>query len=175
MKTSETKPKPPAPATRTRLAAEALVETIDGPVRIVELVGKAIPVLTRFRDGNLGFRMLREVRAVEPAAPLLEVTNQDGQIVAVGLEHVFVRSDGSEVRAGDLEIGEKLEPGWSYPSGYGIPAAPEYGSPVRGRPWQQAVVVTATRPLGEGALYGFSVNETKTYFLTFGARCRAQV
>lgn len=157
------------------MAAEALVETIDGPVRIVELVGKFIPVLTRFPGGDLGFRMLREVREIEGQAPLLELTNLDGQMVSVGLDHVFVRSDGSDVRAGDLRPGDRLEPGWSYPPGYGIPEAAEYDQAVRGQAWESAVVVAAVRSLGEGALYGFTVNETKSYFLTFGARCRAQV
>jgi len=36
------------------------------------------------------------------------------------------------------------------------------------------VVVTAIRSVGTGAQFGFSVNETKRYFLTFGAMSRAQ-
>jgi hypothetical protein len=142
-------------------------------VQVINLVGKVMPVLTRFRDGALGFRMMREIREVDPG-PLLEIVNADGQRVCVGTEHVFVRAGGGEVRAGSLAVGDRLDPGWSYPPGYTLPDAPEYGADVRGRDWDAAVVVTAVRPNGEGPLYGCSVNETKSYYLTFGARCRAQ-
>jgi len=170
---ADAKPKPPV--TLTRLSGTALVETIDGPVPVIKLVGKAMPVLTRFRDGALGFRMMREVREVEPTAAVLELVNADGQVVAVGADHVFVRSDGREVRARDLLAGDRLEQGWSYPPGYDVPVAEEYAAAVRGRAWDPAVVVAAIRPAGEGPLFGCTVNETKSFFLTFGARCRAQV
>lgn len=166
--------KPPASPTLTRLAGDALVETIDGPVELVKLVGKVMPVLTRFRDGSLGFRMMREIRQIE-IGPQIELENSDGQCVRVGSQHVFVRSGGAEVRAADVAPGDHLEPGWNYPSGYVVPDAPEYARDLRGRPWAPAIVIAAIRAAGEGPLFGFSVNETKSYFLTFGARCRAQV
>ena len=53
--------KKPILPTLTRLAGEALVETIDGPVEIVKLVGKVMPVLTRFEGGELGFRMMTQI------------------------------------------------------------------------------------------------------------------
>jgi hypothetical protein len=170
----DAKPKPAPPPTFSRLAGDALVETIDGPVEVVKLVGKAAPVLTRFHGGALGFRMMREVREVGHGA-LVAIVNADGQRVCVGLEHVFVRADGREVRAGDLVPGDRLDAGWTYPAGYELPDAPEYASGQRGRPWDAAVVVAAVDPAGEGPLFGGSVNETKSYYLTFGARCRAQI
>jgi len=170
---ADAKPKPPP--TLTRLAPDALVETIDGPVEVVKLIGKATPVLTRFRTGALGFRMMREVREIEAAATLIELTNGDGQAVRVGLGHVFIRPDGREVRAGHLLPGDRLEPGWTYPSGYVPPDASEYDPSIRGRPWEPAVVIVAVRRLpGEKPLIGATVNETRNFFLTFGARCRAQ-
>lgn len=167
------KPKPPPPPTLSRLAADALVETIDGPVEIVKLVGKIMPVLTRFRDGALGFRMMREIRQLEDG-DLYELVNGDEQRVHLGAEHVLVRDDGTEVRVGELQPGAALEPGWTYVAGYTPPDAPEYARGARGAPWRHAVIVTAVTPVGRGPLYGFSVNETKRYFLTFGAMSRAQ-
>jgi hypothetical protein len=168
------KPKPPPQPTLTRLAADALVETIDGPVEIVKLVGKVMPVLTRFRDGTLGFRMMREIREIAPDAELLELVGSDGQRVRVGADHVLVREDGSEVRAGEVRPGERLDPGWTYPSGYPVPDAPEYAPDMRGRSFERSVLVRAVAPAGRGAVFGFTVNETKRYFLTFGALSRAQ-
>lgn len=169
----EEKPKPPPPPTLSRLAEDALVETIDGPVEIVKLVGKVMPVLTRFRDGALGFRMMREIRQLEDG-DLVELVNSDQQRVRLGADHVVVREDGSEVRVGDLEPGARLEPSWTYPDGYTPPDAPEYSPGIRGISWRRAVIVTAVNMLGVGPLYGASVNETKRYFLTFGALSRAQ-
>jgi hypothetical protein len=170
----EDKAKPPPAPTLSRLAEDALVETIDGPVKIVELVGKVIPVLTRFRDGSLGFRMMREIRPLGDSE-LVELVNGDEQRVRLGADHVLVREDGSEVRAADVCPGERLEPSWTYDASYVPPDAPEYAPHVRGRPWQRPVLVTAVAPAGRGSVIGFSVNETKRYFLTFGAMSRAQV
>lgn len=164
---------PPAPSL-SRLAPDALVESIDGPVEVGSLVGKFTPVLTRMPDGSLGFRMMREIREVEAAAPRLEIGNADGQVVRVGLDHVFVRDDGREVRAADLVAGDRLRTGWTYPAGYQPPDAPEYAVGSRGRPWVAAVTVESIRQADVGPLVAVSVKETKNYFLTFGAGCRAQ-
>jgi hypothetical protein len=169
----EEKPKPPPSPTLSRLAEDALVETIDGPVEIVKLVGKVMPVLTRFRDGALGFRMMREVRQAEDGE-IYELVTEDGQRVRLGAEHVVVREGGVEAQVRDLESGARLEPSWTYVEGYTPPDAPEYTTTTRGKPWSRAVLVTAIASVGRGAQYGFSVNETRRYFLTFGALSRAQ-
>jgi hypothetical protein len=172
---TESKPKPAPPPSLTRLAGDALVETIDGPVPVIKLVGKVIPVLTRFRDGALGFRMMREIRELVAEAPLLEIENADGQRVCVGVDHVFVRAGGGDVRAGAIVPGDRLDAGWTYPAGYEIPDAAEYQQELRGRTWDATVRVRALREVGRGPLYACSVGETKSYYLTFGARSRAQV
>jgi len=168
------KPKAPPPPTLTRLAGDAEVESIDGPVAIGGMVGKFVPVLTRLRDGALGFRMMREVREVEPAGRVVRVVDASGRAVRVGASHVFFRSDGREVRAGDLAPGDTLEAGWTYPAGYVLPDAAEYGAEARGRAWEPVVRVASIEPAGDEPLFGFTVNETRNYFLTFGARSRAQ-
>jgi hypothetical protein len=93
----------------------------------------------------------------------------------VGTDHVFVTEGGAEVRAGDLPRGARLESGWSYPAGYQVPDAEEYSGDVRGRAWETPVVVQSSEAAGRGPVFGASVSGTKSYFLTFGARCRAQV
>jgi hypothetical protein len=159
----------------SRLSAGALVETIDGPVQIVELVGKVMPIFTKLVGGILGFRMMREIRMLAEDAPLLLLTNTDGQTVRVGSDHVFIRSDGQEARAEALRPGDVLETGWTYPQGYVVPDAPEYDPLLRGKPFAPGVVIESIAPAGRGEVFGFSVNETKRYFLTFGALCRAQI
>jgi hypothetical protein len=159
----------------TRLAADALIETIDGPMEIAKLVGKTIPVLTRMPAGNLGFRMMTQIREIEADAALHALRNADGQMVLVGTEHVFVSADGDEVRASELISGTRLESGWTYPVGYEIPDAEEYAAEIRAKPWETPVVIRSCEPAGRGPVFGGSVSGTKTYFLTFGARCRAQI
>lgn len=168
------KPKAPPPPTLTRLAADAEVESIDGPVAIGGMVGKFVPVLTRLPDGALGFRMMREIREVEASGRILRIVDVSGRAVRVGEGHVFLRADGREARASELAPGDALEAGWTYPAGYVLPDAPEYGAESRGRAWEPTVRVAAIEPAGSGPLFGFTVNETRNYFLTFGARSRAQ-
>ena len=171
---SKDQPKPPPPPTLSCLAAASLIETIDGPVEIVKLAGKSIPVLTRFADGRLGFRMMSQVREIASETPLLRLVSSDRQEVLVGASHVFLAPGGKEVAAGDLSEGALLEGSWTYPEGYEIPDAEEYSAEVKGRPWQPAIRLARIEPAGAGPSFGASVRETRTYFLTFGAHCRAQ-
>ena len=169
------KPKKPILPTLTRLSADSLIETIDGPVQIVKLVGKVMPVLTRFSDGELGFRMMTQIRELEPQAERLRFTNGDGQVLCVGLEHVFRRANGDEVRASELAVGDELESSWSYPTDYELPDAAEYGAEVRGKAWKTPVFIKEIDEVEPGPVYGATVKETKSYYLTFGACSRAQV
>ncbi|MEO2167048.1 MAG: hypothetical protein ABGY42_02815 [bacterium] len=168
-------PKPPPPPTLSRLAGESLIETIDGPTEIVKLTGKVMPVTTRLDDGSMGFRMMIHIREVEADAELVRLTNADGQNLTVGVDHIFVAADGSDVRAGDLQAGSLLEPGWSYPAGYEVPDAPEYADHIRGKAFPNAVRITACSEAGRGPVYGATVKQTAAYFLTFGAKSRAQI
>ena len=87
---------------------------------------------------------------------------------------MFVRASGEEVRARELAEGDELASGWSYPVEYEVPDAEEYAGDVRGKTWNPAVVVRAIETGERGPLYGASVKETKSYYLTFGAQSRAQ-
>ena len=169
------KPKKPPPPTRSRLSGSALVETIDGPVEILTLVGKVMPVTTRFSDGTIGFRMMINIREIAAEAPLLKFRNQDGQSVVVGAEHVFVAADGSPITADAVEEGTELASGWSYPEGYVVPDAPEYAEHLRGKTFTNTTRVTGRVGAGVGPVYGATVKETASYFLTFGACSFAQI
>jgi hypothetical protein len=169
------KPKPPPLPTLSRLAGDTLVETIDGPTEIVKLTGKVMPVTTRLEDGSMGFRMMIHIREIEAEADLVRLTNEEGQSVTVGADHVFIAADGSEVRAGALVVGSELAPGWSYPAGYEVPDAPEYADHIRGKAFANPVRITARSEAGRGPVYGATVKQTASYFLTFGAKSRAQI
>jgi hypothetical protein len=119
--------------------------------------------------------MMSQVREIEPDAALLALRNSDGQIVVVGADHTFVTSQGADSRAADLRAGARLESGWTYPAGYEVPDAEEYAPGVRGQAWEAPILVQSCETAGRGPVFGASVSGTKTYFLTFGARCRAQV
>lgn len=143
-------------------------------MEIVKLAGKTIPVLTRFPDARLGFRMMSQIREVASEARLLRLRSSEGQEVIVGASHVFLGPGGEEIRADSLREGTLLDSGWSYPAGYAIPDADEYATGARGKPWQPSVVIARVEDAGYGSVFGASVSGTKTYFLTFGARSRAQ-
>ncbi len=167
-------PKPPPLPTRSRLAESTLVETIDGPTPIVELLGKVMPVLTRFPDGRLGFRMMSQVRRLEVEEELVDLVVVGGRSVRLGGEHTVYTAEGGQQRVADLRPGANLEPGWTYPAGYSIRDLPEYDTAFRGREWSEPVVVQEIRPVGAGPVVGVTVRETASYFLTIGVRCRAQ-
>ncbi len=166
--------KPPPLPTRSRLAESTLVETIDGPTPIVELLGKVMPVLTRCPDGQLGFRMMSQVRRLEVEEDLFDLVTVGGRSVRLGGEHTVYTAEGGQQRVADLRPGATLEPGWTYPAGYPVRDLPEYGAAFRGREWSVPIVVQELRPAGTGPVVGVTVRETASYFLTIGVRCRAQ-
>ncbi len=168
------KPKKPPPPTHSRLSGSALVETIDGPVKILTLVGKVMPVTTRFADGAIGFRMMINIREIAAEVPLLRFHNADGQSIVVGTEHVFLAADGSPIAAEAVQEGTELASGWSYPEGYVVPDAPEYAPHLRGKAFSNSIRITGREEAGRGTVYGATVKQTASYFLTFGACSLAQ-
>ena len=93
----------------------------------------------------------------------------------MGREHVFRRADGQEVTADALAEGDALESSWSYPADYAVPDAEEYGAEVRGKAWRPPVFIRDIAAVEPGPVFGATVKETKSYYLTFGACSRAQV
>ena len=169
------KPKKPPPPTNSRLSGSALVETIDGPVEILTLVGKVMPVTTRLADGTIGFRMMINIRELAAEAPLVQFRNEEGQTLRVGHDHLFVAADGSPIAAESVEEGTELASGWSYPEGYIVPDAPEYAEHLRGKAFRNTIRIAGREDVGTGPVYGATVKQTASYFLTFGACSLAQI
>ncbi|MEA2624910.1 MAG: hypothetical protein QOD06_955 [Candidatus Binatota bacterium] len=149
------------------LTAEALLEAIDGPVVTGTLEGKSMPILTRFPDGRIGFRMMGKFAKSEAPAPIVRVEFESGDSVRVGAEQVFVKKGGEEVRAADLVPGDALEMAWDYPAGYSPPDLPER------RPSDGTLRVRATAPDGEADVFSAPIRETGRFFLTAGALLKA--
>ncbi len=134
-----------------------------------------MPVLTRFPDGRLGFRMMTQIRKLQVEEDFVELVRRGLPRLRLGAGQVVYTADFRQVAAGKLRPGDRLEPGWSYPDGYSIPDLPEYDAVARGKDWQSAIAIDLVLPAGRGTVIAVTVKETASYFLTHGARCRAQV
>jgi len=145
------------------IAADCMIETAEGPVRMAETPGKGFAVLTRLRSGQLGFRQLIKVTASE-AVPLVRVVLDSGHAVVTARGHLFYRRGRDAVAAARLTPGDALETAFNYPEGYRPPDAdaPQIGG---------TIVVRAIEPAGEGQVLAGTVRDTHTLFLTAGVLC----
>jgi hypothetical protein len=162
---------PPAPAGRCVagcLTGDSLIETVDGPVAIGGLVGKSITVMTRLPDGRLGFRLFTKIAVTAPGVPVLRVTFDNGQSVAVDAGHVFYARGGIERPVTELAAGEPLDTFAHFPEGYVYQRMDGTTATSVG-----AVCVAAVEPAGTADVFGGIVNETARYFLTAGVLTKA--
>lgn len=150
----------------TALAADAQIEAIDGPAAVGPLEGKSMPVLTRFPDGRIGFRMMGKFQKTGPV-PVLKVTFENGKSVRVGPEQLFVKKDGATVTAADLRPDDAVAPSWDYRAGYRPPDLPDR------RPADGTLLVKSVSPDGEAEVLGAPVRETGVFFLACGALLKA--
>jgi hypothetical protein len=150
------------------LTGESLIETVDGPVAIGGLVGKSITVMTRLPNGRVGFRLFTKIAVTATAVPVLRVTFDNGQCVVVDDGHVFYDRDGSERPVATLAPGDLLDSNAHFPEGYVFRRMDGSTQVSAG-----AVAVARVEPAGEADVYGGIVNETGSYFLTAGVRCKA--
>lgn len=149
------------------LAADALIEAIDGPVAVGTLEGKSIPVLTRFPDGRIGFRMMGKFAKAPAPAPVLKVTFENGKSVRVGMDQVFLKKPATPVKAADLKPGDGIELCWDYRDGYRPPD-------LEGRrPADRTLLVESVAPDGEAETFGAPIRETGVFFLHCGAMLKA--
>ena len=149
------------------LPADTLLEAIDGPTAIGALEGKWIPVLTRLPDGRRGFRMMGKFAKAPASSPIVRVWFENGQTVRVGAEQAFVRKDGSEVRAADLQPGDAFEQAFHYRDGYRPPDLPDL------RESDGTLRVIAVDADGEAETFTAPIRETGRFFLTCGALLKA--
>ncbi len=150
------------------LTGESLIETVDGPVAIGGLVGKSITVMTRLPNARIGFRLFTKIAVGATAVPVLKVVFDNGQSVTVDEGHVFYARDGSERLASSLAPGELLDSSAHYPEGYVFRRMDGSTQVSAG-----AVAVAAIEPAGVADVFGGVVNETGSYFVTAGVRCKA--
>ncbi|MCC6766907.1 MAG: hypothetical protein IT293_19800 [Deltaproteobacteria bacterium] len=150
------------------LTGESLIETVDGPVAIGGLVGKSITVMTRLPNGRIGFRLFSKIAVAATAVPILRVTFDNDQSVEVDHGHVFYARDGVERPVGSLAPGDLLDSSAYYPQGYVFLRKDGTTQVSAG-----AVAVATIESAGVADVFGGIVNETGSYFLTAGVRCKA--
>ncbi len=150
------------------LTGESLIETVDGPVAIGGLVGKSITVMTRLPNGRIGFRLFTKIAVAANGVPVLRVTFDNGQAVVVDHGHVFYGRDGGERPVATLAPGDLLDSSAHFPEGYVFRRMDGSTQVSTG-----AVAVARVEPAGEADVYGGIVNETGSYFVTAGVRCKA--
>lgn len=96
------------------------VWTVDGPRRFDELaaIGKDVVVLTELGDGKLAYRKMVQPRLTRRSAPVVQVTLEAKRgreklksvtTVRTTPDHIFYMVDGTEKRAGNLVIGDRIE------------------------------------------------------------------
>lgn len=82
---------------------DTLVQTREGHYRIKDLVGKVVDVW----NGET-WQTINNFRVTATNQPLLKITMQDGSIIRVTPYHEMILDDGSRVKAGDLEVDDRL-------------------------------------------------------------------
>ena len=150
------------------LTGDSLIETVDGPVAIGGLAGKSITVMTRLPNGRVGFRLFSKIAVTATAVPIFRVTFDNGQWIGVDEGHVFYGRDGSERPVGALAPGDLLDSSAHYPEGYVFRRNDGSTAVSAG-----AVAVASIESAGVADVFGGVVNETGSYFVTAGVRCKA--
>jgi len=152
------------------LAAETKVETPEGAMAIRTVAGKSIAVFSRDRTGRVRFRMMQNVRKVGEQQPVLRLTLHNGQSFRVAPEQVLFKKGLVECRADALQMGDALEPAFTYPDGY------QFKSDDAGdeRTSDASLRVTRIEAAGTADIYSLGVNQTGCFFLTAGVLCKAE-
>jgi hypothetical protein len=151
----------------THLAADALIEAIDGPTVVGSLEGKSMPILTRLPNGKLGFRIMGKFAKSAAPTGILRVTLENGQSIRVGGEQVFFRKGREEIRAAELAAGDMLEPSWDYREAYYPPDLPGR------RPADGTIRVVSVVPDGDAETFSAPIRETGKFFATCGVLLKA--
>jgi hypothetical protein len=152
------------------LAAETKVETPEGSLTARGLAGKNVSVFTREPEGRVRFRRTLNARCVGENQPLLRVVLETGVGFRVAPTQILYKKGMVEVRADTLQPGDALIPTFHYREGY------RYRDDTSGTELSsnQAIVVTAVEPAGNGDIYAFAVNRTGNFSLTAGVLCKAE-
>jgi hypothetical protein len=152
------------------LAAETKVETPEGAMAIRTVAGKSIAVFSREPSGRVRFRMMQNARKVGEQQPVLKLTLRNGQSFRVAPEQVLFKKGLVECRADALQVGDALEPAFTYPEGYQFRSDPEGGEHTS----DASLHVASIEAAGTADVYSLGVNQTGCFFLTAGVLCRAE-
>lgn len=110
------------------LSGDTLVETLTGPIRIDELVGKEFHVYSCSSIGGLSVSKAKNVRCTRQNEPVLKVTlkpavgrnsGQEKHLILTPDHRVMLR-DGSYVKAGNLRIGDRVKAFHARKNGWGL-------------------------------------------------------
>lgn len=153
----------------TGVVAGTLVEAVDGPAAIEELVGKGMPVLTRLAAGGRGFRILSKITASEERVPVVRLGLDNGRTVEVAAEQLVYNAAGTPVRALDLRPGDRLLASFHYPPGYRIR---DGGAPHAGDEGKAGIAVLSVEAGPQSFVYRGSVRDTGCMFLSTGILCK---
>jgi hypothetical protein len=153
----------------TGIAQHTLVEAVDGPAAIHELVGKGMPVLTRLPSGGRGFRILSKVTASPEPVAVVRITLDNGRAATIAAEQLVYRGGAVAVKASEVRPGDMLEASFHYPPGYRLRDAEGAGGDGADH---AGLLVTAVEPGGTDVVYTGRVNETGCLFLTCGILCQ---
>ena len=152
------------------LAADTKVETPEGALAIRTVAGKAIAVFTRDSNGRVRFRLMQNVRQTAEQQPVLKVTLETGQSFRVAPDQVLFKKGLVECRAEALQVGDALDPAFTYPEGYQF--ADDCGG--RERASGASLRVTAIEAGGTADIYSLGVHQTGCFFLSAGVLCKAE-
>ena len=152
------------------LAADTKVETPEGAMTIRTVAGKAIAVFTREANGRVRFRMMQNVRKISEQQPVLKVTLDNGQAFRIAPDQVLFKKGLVECRADALQLGDALEPAFTYPQGYAFKDDRDGIERASGA----SLLVTRVEPGGTADIYSLGVNQTACFFLSAGVLCKAE-
>jgi hypothetical protein len=150
------------------VAGDTKVETPEGSMAIRAVAGQAIAVLTRAENGAHLFRLMKDVEKAADNEPVLKFTLESGRSFRLAAEQVVYKAGMIEARAGELAVGEELEPAFSYPKGYVY--RDDEGDEITST---GGIKITAIAPGGSAEIYRLAVNQTGTFFLSAGVLCKA--
>ena len=126
-----------------------------------------MPVLTRFAQGRIGFRMMGKFAKAPAPVPVLKVVFENGMSVRVGADQVFLKQPMTPAKASELQPGDGIVPSWDYRDGYRPPDLPDR------RPADGTLRVASVAADGEAEVWSAPVRETGVFFLHCGALLRA--
>ena len=134
------------------------------------VAGKAIAVFTREANGRVRFRMMQNVRKISEQQPVLKVTLDNGQAFRIAPDQVLFKKGLVECRADALQLGDALEPAFTYPQGYAFKDDRDGIERASGA----SLLVTKVEPGGTADIYSLGVNQTACFFLSAGVLCKAE-